>query len=179
MRDYKTTMEVVNALTAVIVGSDSTGCTANGATVDTHGFSDVLLVACMGQIYSTNATPAELVIDLLECDASTGPFTAIGDGAINGTAQVKINVKGHSAVTTPANYMGKWYERLNDKNRKRYLTVRATVKGTSAAKVGGPVSVALVLGRPSDTLYIQNPASVGTGNTAFFAVGGGTYFLVP
>lgn len=172
-------MEVYNAITAVIVGSDSTGCTANGATIDTHGFADVLCVACMGQIYSTNATPAELVIDILECSASTGPFTSIGNGAINGTAQFKVNVKGHTVVTTPANYMGKWYEKLQDGNRLRYLTVRATVKGTSAKLVGGPVSVSLILGRPSDTLYIQNPASVGTGNSAFFGKGGGTYFLVP
>lgn len=179
MRDYKTTMEVFNALTCVIVGSDATGCTANGATIDSHGFADVLMTVAMGALYSTNATPCELVVELQEGDQATGPFTAISNGALNGTFVVKVNGNGHAAATTPMEYMGKFYDRIQDGNRKRYLRVLATMKGTSAAKVGGPVSVSLLLGRPSDTLYIQNPSSVATGNAAHFVGNaGGTYFLV-
>ncbi len=179
MRGYDKQMELYNLLSCVLAGSDSTGGTANGASISRTTFADVLMVVSMGEIYSTNATPAELVIQLTEGDALTGPFTPIGDGALNGSCTVKINVLGHSAVTTPANYMGKLYERLSDSKRKHFLSCRATLKGTSAAKIAGAISVSLLLGRPSDTLYIANPSSIGTGNGAYFAVGAGSYFIIP
>lgn len=178
MRRDTNTRELINVLTAVIVGSDSTGCTANGASVDSLGFSDVLLIATMGQIYGTATTTAELVVSLSESDASTGPFTVISNGAINGTCTIKVNVIGHTAVTTPANYQKSLFETLGG-NRKRYLSAIATVKGTSAKLIGGPVSVSVLLGTPMSTLYVAKPTSVGTGNTAFFGAGGGSYFLVP
>src|SRR3990167_978974 len=120
MRRATNTVELVNVLTAVIIGSDATGCTANGASIDSLGFADVLLIATMGQIYSTDATLAELVVTLGESDSSTRPFTTIGNGAINGSCVLKVNVLGHSAVTTPANYQGKLFEVLKG-SRKRYL----------------------------------------------------------
>lgn len=176
MRAYNQQLELYNLLSCVLTGSDATGGTANGASINRTTFADVLMVVTMGEIYGSAATPAELVVSLTESDALSGPFTVIGNGAITGTCTLKINVKGDTVATNPGNYMGKLYERLSDGNRKKFLSCIATLKGTSAKQTGGAISVSLLLGRPSDTLYIANPSSVGTGNTKYYAAAGGSYF---
>lgn len=176
MRGYNQTLELYNLLSCVLTGSDSTGGTANGASISRTTFKDVLMVVSIGEIYSTASTPAELTVSLTESDALSGPFTVIGNGAINGTATLNINVLAGVVATTPGNYMGKLYEKLSDGKRKKFLSCIATLKGTSAKQVGGAISVSLLLGRPSDTLYIASPVSIGTGNTKYYAAGGGSYF---
>jgi len=180
MRDYANTMEVFNALTCVLVGSDATGCTGYGATVDAHGFADVMAVACLGALHGSSGSPVELVVSLQEAVQGTGPFYTIGDGAVNGSCIFKIRAIGQLSTSGGTHeYMGRLYERINTPTRKRYLRVHAAMKGTSATRAGGPLSVALLLGRPQSTLYIQKPSSVGTGNgDHFIGNSGGSYFLV-
>lgn len=170
MRDYKTTMEVFNALSCILFASDSTGNTGYGCTIDTRGFADVLGVVTMGAVSGTAASTGELTVKFQESVNATGPFTDINDGAINGTMKITMNVKGHTAVTNPYAYMGKCYEKLGVTSvggtyRLRYIRCHASLKGTGASGyLAGAIGVAVLLGRPSDTLYIQNPASIGSGN---------------
>lgn len=181
MRDYSSTMEVINALTCVLIGSDSTGGTANGASVDAHGFADVLMVACMGALHGSAGSPCELQLDLMESVNKTGPYTTIGDGQVNGSCVLKINAVGQLSTSGGVHeYMGKLYERVNTlPSRYRYLSVKATMRGTSATQTGGPISVALLLGRPNSSLYIQNPVSIGTGNAKHFTGNsGGSYAII-
>jgi len=165
VRDYKTTMEVFNALTCVLFASDSTGNTGYGCSIDTLGFKDVLGVVTMGAISGTAASTGELTVKFQEAIQASGPFSDITNGAIMGTMKVALNVIGYTAVTNPYAYMGKLYEKLNDGTRSRYIRCHATLKGTAASGYfAGPISVAVILGRPGDTLWIQNPASIGSGN---------------
>jgi hypothetical protein len=62
MRNYNNQLELINLLSCVLCGSDATGGTAQGASIDRQTFADVLMVVSMGQIYSTAATPAELTV---------------------------------------------------------------------------------------------------------------------
>jgi len=165
MRNLDKIHEVYNALSCVLFGSDSTGNTGYGVTIDTNGFEDLLAVVCMGNVSGTAASNGELVVKFQESANGTTGFTDITDGAINGTMQVKLRVKGHTAGTTPMNYQTKLYERMKDGTRKRYVRCHATMLATASSGIfGGPINVAVLLGRPQNTAYIQAPSLVASGN---------------
>jgi hypothetical protein len=165
-------MELKPSLVGVMVGSEAAAQTAQGATVDTLGFADVLAIATIGSVYSTAASTAEVTIKIQEALQATGPFADITDGAINGSFKFTLNISGDTALTTPALFMNKLYEKLGSGGtggvvRKRYLRAYASTIGTAASRYGFAISVALLLGRPMDTLYVQNPVLLATGNSEF------------
>jgi hypothetical protein len=170
MRDYASTMEFFNALTAVVWCSDTTGGTCTGYSIDTAGFQDVLMVVSAANVSGTNASHGDLIVSLQESATKNGTdFSEIKDGAVNGTCKVTLPLIGHTVATNYA-FMGKAYEKLGSTSvggtyRKRYIRAFATLVGTAASGLfGAPISVGILLGRPTSTLYIQNPASFSTGN---------------
>lgn len=165
MRRTSDVSEVLNALSCVLFASDSTGGSGYGVTIDTNGFEDILAVICAGSIGGTAASTGDLIVHFEESADGKTSFTDITDGAVNGSMKTTIRLKGHTAATTPQNYQAKLYERLHDGTRKRYLRCHASLVGTAASGYfGGPINVAVILGRPSSTLYVQSPASIGSGN---------------
>ena len=172
MREHSALMELKPAFCGIVVGSEAAAQTAYGATIDTLGFADVLATIAIGSVYGTAAATATVTVQFQEATSANGSFTDIDDGAINGTMALSIQVIGHTALTTPALFMGKIYERLGSGGqggvlRSRYIRPHISTVGTAASKYGFAISVNCLLGRPLDTLYIQNPSLLATGNSAY------------
>jgi len=177
MRDYASIMEVRNAWCGVVLGSEADACTAYGASIDTTGFQDVLAAISIGNIYGTAGRASDITISIQESDSINASFATIGDGLVNGSMTTTIAVL-HS--TYPIMYVGKLYERLGPTSitggtRKRYLRPHISIIGTANANMGAAISVAMLLGRPKDTLYIQNPVIAPTGGAEYTGYIAGSY----
>jgi len=160
MRGYATELE----LRPSMVGLMQSSVTAVGAPVDTLGFADVLLVLTAGAVAGTEANVNTLTVTVQESDSPTAigtGWTDITNGAVNGSFKLAIAL----TSTNPVLYMDKEYERLADGTRKRYLRAHAAVVGTLGTNI--KFSAAFLLGRPVDTLYINNATSIASGNTEF------------
>jgi hypothetical protein len=164
MRRTSDVMDLRNAFTAVVVGSEGASCTSWGATVDTNGFADVLAVITAGATYGTSGAAFDILVQFQESITANGSFTDITDGQVNGSFQTTIHCL---ASTAPFVYMAKVYERLQDGTRMRYIRPRISVIGTAASRHGATLSIACLLGRPQNTLYVANAASASSGNSLF------------
>lgn len=154
-------------LRPTLIGTLSTiGGTAVGRPVDTMGFSDVLAVLTAGALAGSAGANCSYAVKFQESASADGTganWSDIENGAINGTmAFTTLTFSGIDAGTF-ANYQAdKLYERLSDGNRARYIRAHATLTGT--AGYGAKLSVVCLLGRPSDTLWINGATSFGTDN---------------
>lgn len=154
-----------------IVGSMSViGATAVGATIDTQTFKDVLAILSAGSVKgSGSGSTINLNVKIQESASPVGTgalWTDITDEAVSGGsfALSTLTITG----TNPQLYMDKKYGRLQDDKRKRYIRAHATLTGTIG--LYPKFSVGFLLGRPSDTLYITNATTQGTGNIHFTKV---------
>lgn len=149
-----------------LIGSLSVGLTSVGAPVDTMGFADVLAVLVAGAASGTNGQTGWLDVKIQESAtaAGTGALWAdIDDGALNGTFE--FDQMTFLANTNPTIQMAKQYENVSTSGRKRFIRAHATVTGTDSCNVR--YSVAMLLGRPNDTLYINNAVEANTTNVEY------------
>lgn len=163
MREYSGMYELRPSICGEMASAAS--ATAIGAPVDTMGFADVLAILTMGGVAGTEANSNTVSVKIQESSSPTTigtTWTDIGDGAISGTFAIASQL---IASTNPLLYMGKKYERLSDGKRKRYIRAHATIVGTAGTTV--KISAAFLLGRPIDTLYINNAVSAASGNSEF------------
>jgi len=142
------------------------GGTAIGAPVDCLGFKDVLAIVTAGALVGSAGANTTVTIKFQEsaqADGTGALWSDITNGAVNGS--MKFSAITHSGIDagTWAQYQAqKLYERLDDNNRSRYIRAHATVSGTVGH--GAKLSVACLLGRPDDTLYINGATSFGSVN---------------
>ena len=149
-----------------LIGTLSYGLTACGAPVRVTGFKDVLAVLVAGAVQGTATNYCTLNIKMQESATAAGTgasWTDITDGSVNGSFD--FDEVATFAGTWQTLFMDKVYERLDDKNRKAYIRAHATVSGTEAVSI--KYSVAFLLGRPDDTLYITNATTHDTGNSQY------------
>ena len=177
MRDTTSTMEFINALCGHVLGKEAAGGTGYGASVDTIGFQDVLACVSIGFIGGTAEANVKVTVTMEESTTANGTFTTITDGAINGSFTMAVDTIAATAGTYPPLYMMKMYERLGSTNagggrRMRFIRPKVTLTGTAASNYGACVSVAMLLGRPTDTAWIRNPSIYSTGNRPFEYGGG-------
>jgi len=175
MRDKLATCEVINGLTGQLISQNGTTAnTAVGPSFDTNGFKELLMVVTVGQVAGTGGTNADFYVRLQESDtidAVTTGWSAINDGMVSGTAvttyMALIATTSGAAMANTGLYMTKFYERLNDGVRKRFIRPTAYIVGT-AALVKCAYSIALIMSRAQDTgLYVANPTVVATGTSEF------------
>jgi len=169
MRRDGSVYQAFNALTGIVLGSATTEInTSYGASIDTLGFGSMLAVLTVGAVTGTNAGPGDVIVRFEESINATGPYTLIGDGALNGSLNfTTLAVLGNTTIGA----QDKLYERLSDTNRKRYIRCRAAVVET-AGKMCVPLAVSVLLGEPSSTLYVSGATTLSTGNAQAY---GGLY----
>lgn len=150
MRQWSDVLDLKPVLFASM-GAEAGG-TLTGNSVDVSGFADVMAVITYSCIGGTTDTFGFLTVKFQESDTfGTGAsYTDITDGAINGS--MKIDSVYATALTYPFLASTTIYERMADGNRKRYIRPHALFTGTKGCMFG--VSVALLVGRPRDTLYM-------------------------
>jgi hypothetical protein len=153
-----------------MIGTLSTiGGTAVGAPVDTRGFADVLATLVLGAVMgSGTGSTVTLAIKIQESASATGTnWTDITNGHLVG-GEVAASFDFDTVTltgTSPVIVMEKQYMQLRDSNRLRYIRAHATLAGTVG--LGPKFSVAFLLGRPDDTLYISNAETAATGNAEY------------
>lgn len=158
MRNYDGMLELRPSL----IGTLSYGLTAVGVPVDTLGFRDVMAVLVAGSVQGTDANQGTLAVKIQESASITGTgagWVDIDNGDYNGTFE--FDSIAIVAGTNEVLHMGKQYERLGG-NRSRYIRAHATIAGTDS--ISCKFSVAFLLGRPNDTLYINDAVTISTGN---------------
>ena len=186
MRDKLATTECINALTGQLqTQNGATGNTAVGASIDTNGFKELLMVVTVGQAIGTGGSNAQMKVTLQESgtiDAVTTGWSAINDGMVSGTAVTTsmaiVAASGAGAMHDTGLWVTKFYERLNDGVRKRFIRPTATLTGT-AEIVQCAYSVAIMMSRAADTgLYVVNPTVQASGTSEFssWPLLGGTGF---
>jgi hypothetical protein len=166
MRNYDGVFEVRPSL----IGTISTiGGTAVGAPIDCRGFGDVLAILTAGALQGSTGSTVYLDVKVQESASATGTnWTDITNGAHTGTFdfdQITFggNLAGGDTTGTWQPYaVGKAYEIVGQSPRLRYIRAHATLSGTVG--LGPKISVAFLLGRPVDSLYINNATTVGSGN---------------
>jgi len=161
MRNYDGVFEVRPSL----IGTMSViGGTAVGIPVDCRGFGDVLAILTAGALAGSTGSTIYLNVKVQESAIATGTnWNDITDGAYNKGSwdfdQVSFE------ATTP-NWIpfavGKSYEIVGQSPRKRYIRAHATLSGTVG--LGPKISVAFLLGRPIDSLYITNATTFASTN---------------
>lgn len=162
MRGYDGSLELRPSL----IGTLSVGLTAVGAPVDTLGFSDVLAVLIAGSVYGTNGNVGYLDVKIQESATATGTganWSDITDGAVH-AGSFDFDQMTFAANTNPNIQMAKQYDHLG-LGRKRYIRAHATVSGTDSCSP--KLSVAFLLGRPTDTLYINNAVLASSTNVEY------------
>lgn len=165
MRRYDDLLEVMPSM----IGTISTiGGTAIGAPVCVQGFKDVMAVLVAGALFGTGDGTATvtLSVKIQESASATGTGALWTDvqGDVNGTFDFD-DVTFGLASTNVNNHCQKQYERIGTGITKKWIRAHATLSGTVG--LGPKFSVTFLLGRPIDTLYIQEPSTVATGNNQF------------
>lgn len=171
MRQYSDIMEYRPSL----IGTISTiGGTAVGIPVDCLGFSDALAILTAGALVGSTGSTVTLAVKLQESATPTGTganWTDITDGAVHAGSwdfddiTFGGNLAGGDTTGTWQPYQtGKQYDYVGgrDYKRKRYIRAHATLAGTVG--LGPKFSVGILLGRPNDTLYINNATSFASTN---------------
>lgn len=167
MKNYDEVLELRPSLIGTI---SVIGATAVGIPVDCLGFRDVLAVLTAGAVQGSAGAGVNLAVKIQESASVAGTgalWTDIDNGDVNGTfAFTTLNIgHGVNAGTWIPYQTGKLYESVggNDANRKRYIRAHATLSGTVG--LGPKVSVAFLLGKPVDTLYVGGGTSFGSLNS--------------
>ena len=167
MRNYDGLFELRPSL----IGTISTiGGTAVGAPVDCMGFKDVLAILTAGSLQGSAGSTVFLDVKIQESASATGTgalWTDVTDGAYHAGSW------DFDKMTFTAATLGTWIQTQADKeyeivggvNRKRYIRAHATLSGTVG--LGPKLSAVFLLGRPNDTLYINNATSFSTGNVEY------------
>ena len=152
-----------------LIGTISTiGGTAVGIPVDTMGFKDVLAVLTAGALAGSAGSTVYLDVKVQESATPEGTgalWSDIKDGAYSGTFDFTQMTFSAATTGTWIPYQAqKQYEQVggNDASRKRYIRAHATLSGTVG--LGPKISCAFLLGRPTDTLYINNATSFASTN---------------
>lgn len=162
MRTYTETLEVRPSL----IGTLSTiGGTAIGAPVDIRGFKDVLATLVCGAVFGSGAgSTVYLDVKLQQSASATGTGALWSDivGEVNPTCAFSQQT---FTGTDPAFKVGKLYERFGNNITGRYIRAHATLSGTVG--LGPKILVNFILGRPNDTLYINDATTAATGNPEF------------
>lgn len=124
MRKLFDNTKVVVSLNAEAMTAATTGATV----IDTQGYSDGMLVAVAGDITCT--TGDSYTIKVMECDTSTGTFTAAG---------VEVVFSGASGALALENTVK--VARISELNvtRKRFLRVDLAMTATTTAWEGAGI----------------------------------------
>lgn len=150
------------------------GGTAVGIPVDCIGFRDALGLLTAGAVSGSTGATVTLAIKIQESATPTGTganWTDITNGAVhNGSwdfdnVQFGHNLAGGDTTGTWQSYKsGKSYDYVGgrDYNRKQYIRAHATLSGTVG--IGPKFCVGFLLGRPMDTLYINDAVSFSSTN---------------
>jgi hypothetical protein len=150
------------------------GATAVGIPIDTQAFKDCLGLLTAGAVQGSTGSTVTLAIKLQESATPTGTganWTDITNGALhNGSWDFDdltfggTTAGGDTTGTWQSYRTGKSYDYLGgqDPNRKRYIRCHATLTGTEG--IGPKFSVGFLLGRPNDTLYINNAVTFASTN---------------
>ena len=146
--------------------------TAVGIPIDCMGFRDALGLLTAGAVQGSTGSTVTLAIKVQESASATGTnWTDITNGAVhNGSwdftdVQFGHNLAGGDTTGTWQTYKtGKEYDYTagRDPNRLRYIRAHATLTGTVG--IGPKFCVGFLLGRPGDTLYINNAVSFASTN---------------
>lgn len=183
MRNYNGIFHVQNTISGILRASAAVAHTIHGNSIDTIGFQDMLGILCLGVMKgsaASNTAGADVTVKWQEAVTTTGPFTDITDGALNGTASVYGSAKfdvvsclGGSSITNTALKQRKLYMLLNQDGRKRYIRAQASITGTTANVLHVNIAVAAILGRARESGYIIDTLShglassdIGSGTTA-------------
>lgn len=176
MRGYDGMFEYRPSLIGTI---SAIGGTAVGIPIDCLGFSDALVLLTAGAVAGSTGSTVTLSVKVQESASLTGTglgaggWTDITNGAVhNGSwdfadVQFGHNLAGGDTTGTWQSYKtGKEYDYVGgrDYKRLRYLRVHATLAGTVG--IGPKICVGFLLGRPIDTLYINNAVSFASTNEA-------------
>lgn len=166
MRDYVNMLDLHPSL----VGTISTiGGTAIGAPIDIRGFRDVLAILVAGAVAGSGTGATNyLDVKIQQSASATGTgagWTDVTPGDYNGTfAFSQITFSG----TDPKMYMEQKYERIGNGLTGRYIRAHATLSGTVG--LGPKFTVAFLLGRPIDSIYMVKGTTQATGNSQFTAL---------
>ena len=136
------------------------------------GFKDALGLLTAGAVQGSTGSTVTLAIKVQESASATGTnWTDITNGAVhNGSwdfanVQFGHNLAGGDTTGTWQTYKtGKEYDHTSgrDPNRLRYIRAHATLTGTVG--IGPKFCVGFLLGRPVDTLYINDAVSFASTN---------------
>lgn len=169
MRQYSDIFEYRPSLIGTI---GVIGATAVGIPVDCLGFADALGLLTAGAVAGSTGSTVTLSVKVQESASATGTnWTDIVNGAVhNGSwdftnVQFGHNLAGGDTTGTWQTYKtGKEYDYVGgrDYNRLRYIRAHATLSGTVG--IGPKLCVGFLLGRPMDTLYINNAVSFASTN---------------
>jgi len=163
MRNYDGLLELRPSLIGTI---SDIGATAVGIPIDCIGFRDVLAILTAGALEGSDGAGVFLDIKVQESASAEGTnWTDITDGAHHvGSFDFDQLAIGHGidAGTWIPYQTGKEYELVTGQERLRYIRAHATLSGTVG--LGPKLSVAFLLGRPSDTLYVGNATSFASVN---------------
>jgi hypothetical protein len=163
MRNYDGIFEIRPSL----IGTLSTiSGTAIGAPINVQGFRDVLGILVAGALAGSTGSTVNLAVKIQESSTPTGTganWTDITNNAYNqGSFNFTTLTFGDTTGTHIPYAMGKAFCVLKDGNRKQYIRAHATLSGTVG--LGPKFSVTFMLGRPDDTLYVNNAVTVPSGN---------------
>jgi len=169
MRNYDGVFEYRPSLIGTI---GVIAATAVGIPVDCMGFKDALGLLTAGAVQGSTGSTITLAIKVQESASATGTnWTDITNGAVhNGSwdfdnVQFGHNLAGGDTTGTWQTYKtGKSYDHTagRDPNRLRYIRAHATLTGTVG--IGPKFCVGFLLGRPNDTLYINDAVSFASTN---------------
>ena len=171
MRNYTDVLEIRPSLIGTI---SVIGGTAVGRPVDCLGFSDVFALLVAGAVQGSTGATVNLAVKIQESASPTGTgagWTDITNGAIHSgsfdfdTLIFGGSIAGGDTTATWLPYQtGKEYEYIigKDASRARYIRAHATLSGTVG--IGPKFTVSFLLGRPNDTLYINNATTFASTN---------------